>query len=249
MRPLLFHLCNYRGWNLVISMVAILFLKSCISHYSTPNTVPDPIVTLKSVFIFIHKLFFFHGFKSSSDRPVRKAGSQDPEAELEAGLYLEQKAKTLPQESLQGRELLQDPGFLQNILLGPLRDAEPGGCEERSRKSKNQKQNPQVLTSDRQALQRGPFQTGKDKVSMALRDSTQKLAMPTVTFPVCTSSCISRYRKQVRTKKAWFRPLDEPIGYYMHRRNTVVAREHIGQRERWSQHQNVVASLKQRISL
>ena len=73
--------------------------------------------------------------------------------------------------------------------------------------------------------------------------------MPTVTFPVCTSSCISRYRKQVRTKKAWFRPLDEPIGYYMHRRNAVVAREHIGQRERWSQHQNVVASLKQRISL
>ena len=38
MRPLLFNLCNYRGWNLVISMVGILFLKSCISHYSTPNS-------------------------------------------------------------------------------------------------------------------------------------------------------------------------------------------------------------------
>ena len=111
MRPLLFNLCNYRGWNLVISMVGILFLKSCISHYSTPNTVPDPIVTLKSVFVFIHKLFFFNCFKSSSDHPVR-------EAELEAGLSLQQKAKpkTLLQESLQGRELLQDPGpgFLQN---------------------------------------------------------------------------------------------------------------------------------------
>ena len=68
----LFHLCNYLGWNLVIPMVGILFLKYCISHYSMPNTVPDPIVTLKC--IFIHKLFFFHGFKSSSDRPVRKAG-------------------------------------------------------------------------------------------------------------------------------------------------------------------------------
>ena len=40
-----------------------------------------------------------------------------------------------------------------------------------------------------------------------------------------------RYRKEESTEGAWLRPQDMLKGYYMRRRNTVGAREHIGRRE------------------